>query len=227
MRIISFIAAFTFALVVCVDGTPTNPGVAEATSLQTRHLRGEAYQVRIRPYTPLDSTISSKDDSTSAEAPAGGGQAPPIRQKKSTSIENEAAAELLLHFKAAATINNGGGAATTTGLRPPRRQNNQYEDESTSVEAPAATGRDHTPPFRKRKSQLAPNTENGDESSREESGTEPPPKLRRQYGHLNLNKYDTADSPASFLNIVTRSVSPINLNRPGIDRNDPLGWLLS
>jgi hypothetical protein len=156
MRIISVITVFTLATVVYTDATPSNSGVTEASSLQTRRLRGEVHEVRIRRHAPVDGI-----ESTSAEATAGGDQAPPIRQKKSTSSENEAAAELLLHFKA-----NGGGAATTrTGIpRPPRSQNDQFEDESTSAEAPAAAGGDLAPPIRKKKSissvEEAPSTEN-------------------------------------------------------------------
>jgi hypothetical protein len=102
MRIISFVAAFTLATIVCADVTRSNSGVAKTTSLQTRRLRGEVHEARIRRHTPGQSDFSSNHESTSAEATGGGDLAPPHRVRKGeVSREEDQSTE------------NGGGAAFT------------------------------------------------------------------------------------------------------------------
>jgi transposase len=120
MRIISIIAAFALATVVCADVITSNSGVADATSLQTRRLRGEVHIGRIR--RPVDGSISSDDESTSAEAPtaAGGGdQVSPIRKRKHIPLDVEYASEILVNLKNAG---NGDDTASSTETRPNRQK---------------------------------------------------------------------------------------------------------
>jgi transposase len=126
MRIISFIAAYAFATVVCVcaDINTSKSLVPEATLFQTRRLRGEVHIVRIR--RPVDGSISSEDESTSAEAPGspGGDSSTPIRRKRKHIPEDvEYASEILVNLKNAG---NGADIALSTGTRPiGERQRNQ------------------------------------------------------------------------------------------------------
>jgi DNA-binding transcriptional regulator YhcF (GntR family) len=117
MRIISIIAAFALATVVCADIITSNSGVADATSLQTRRLRGEVYIVRIR--RPVDGSISSDDESTSAVAHAspGGDPSTPIRSRKRKDIPEdvEYASGILVNLK---NTGNGDDTASTPGTRP-------------------------------------------------------------------------------------------------------------
>jgi hypothetical protein len=86
MRIISFIAAFAVATtVVYADVTPRHSRVAEATTLQTRSLRGEAHEARLRLRKPVDSEETSKVEYDSDEATAGGNQALPRRERRNPS----------------------------------------------------------------------------------------------------------------------------------------------
>jgi hypothetical protein len=94
--------------------------VADATSLQTRRLRGEVHVVRIR--RPVDgSSISSDDESTSAEAPAAasGDPIPPIRKRKHIPEDVEYASGILVNLKNAG---NGDDAASSPGTRPNRQK---------------------------------------------------------------------------------------------------------
>jgi hypothetical protein len=81
MRIISFIAVFAIATVVCADVTPSNSGVVEATSLQTRRLRGEVHEAVVRIPSRRKSMKTSEDGDDSAEAT---NQASPSRERKKT-----------------------------------------------------------------------------------------------------------------------------------------------
>jgi hypothetical protein len=86
MRIISFIAAFALATtVVYADVTPRYSGVAEATTLQTRSLRSEAHEARLRLRKPVDSEETSNIEVESNEATTGGNQAPPRRERRNPS----------------------------------------------------------------------------------------------------------------------------------------------
>jgi hypothetical protein len=116
MRIISVIAAFALATVVCADVSKSNSGMVEATSLQTRRLRAEVHEARIR--RPFDGVVSSDDESTSAEALAtkNGDQAPPSRKRKSMSIDVQDASGILVDLKNAGGITNGGGAASRKSI---------------------------------------------------------------------------------------------------------------
>jgi hypothetical protein len=116
MRIISFIAAFTLATVVYADVTPISSGVAEATSLQTRSLRGEVHEVRFRPHRPVDSMDISGDESDSNAATSD--QTPTRRKRKNPENAQDAR-----------STDNGVGAASTpdqpsTGTRPKIRRHN-------------------------------------------------------------------------------------------------------
>jgi DNA-binding transcriptional regulator YhcF (GntR family) len=122
ISIISLIASYALATVVCVcaDVITSNSGVADATSLQTRRLRGEVHVVRIR--RPVDgSSISSDDESTSAEAPAAasGDPIPPIRKRKHIPEDVEYASGILVNLKNAG---NGDDAASSPGTRPNRQK---------------------------------------------------------------------------------------------------------
>jgi DNA invertase Pin-like site-specific DNA recombinase len=119
--IISLIAAFALATVVCVcaDVITSKSVVAEATSLQSRRLRSEVNIFRIR--RPVDGSISSDDESNSAEplASADVDQSPPIRKRKHIPLDVEYASGILVNLK-----NAGNGDATTSsaGSRPNREK---------------------------------------------------------------------------------------------------------
>jgi hypothetical protein len=99
MRLNSLIAAFVLATVAYGDVTPSKSGVVEPTSILTRNLRGEVHEAFNRRPRPVFGTVSSNDESTSADAPAAAnGYQTPTRKRK---IDE---AELLLNF---ATSNNG------------------------------------------------------------------------------------------------------------------------
>jgi hypothetical protein len=119
MRIIYIIAAFALATVVCADIITSNSGVADATSLQSRRLRSEVNIFRIR--RPVDGSISSDDESNSAEplASADVDQSPPIRKRKHIPLDVEYASGILVNLK-----NAGNGDATTSsaGTRPNREK---------------------------------------------------------------------------------------------------------
>jgi hypothetical protein len=217
MRIVSVIAAFAFATAVVADVTPSSTGMAEATSLQTRHLRGEVHEVRIRPHKPKDGTVSSKDESTSAEVPAGGDQAPPIRKRKSPSNGEEAPS----------TENDNGVAFTSERLSTSIVRKVRFANfiQGPSGRSSGNLVSSHQPKsiLRKKKVNALIIANGGRVASipGQPSSSALPP-LRRQYGELNLNRFDTSDSPASSGNIAGTWI----INRRGVDPNDPLSWLL-
>jgi hypothetical protein len=110
MRIIYVIAAFALATVVCADVTTSN----DASSLQMRSLRAEVHEARIR--RPVDGSISSDYESTSAQAPAttSGDQAPPSRKRKSMPTDVQAGS--LVKLKNAEGVTTGGGAASSKNI---------------------------------------------------------------------------------------------------------------
>jgi hypothetical protein len=120
MRIISVIAVFTLATVVCADVTPSSLGVAEASSLEARSLRGEVRapenefssqrRRRRRRRKPVDRTGTSLTE-VSDEASVGGAQAPVRERRNPFRGEDAPSTEI------------GGGAASTSeqstiGTRP-------------------------------------------------------------------------------------------------------------
>jgi hypothetical protein len=88
MRIISVIAIFALATAVCADVTPRNSGMAEATSLQTRSLRGEVHGFR-RPRKQPEQTPGDSADSADPGA-VNNYVSPPRREKKASASEEEA-----------------------------------------------------------------------------------------------------------------------------------------
>jgi polyamine oxidase len=108
MRIISVIAVFTLATGVGGDVAPSSSGVVEATSLQTRSLRGGAHAheddfsrqllIHRRPRRPVDvgSNENSDPDGNSAGAPVNGNQAPVRREKRNPTAARIEKASLLL-----------------------------------------------------------------------------------------------------------------------------------
>jgi DNA-binding transcriptional regulator YhcF (GntR family) len=119
ISIISLIAAFALATVVCADTNTSKSLVPEATSLQSRRLNGEVHVVRIR--RPVDGSIISDDESTSAEAvaSASGDPSPPIRKRKHIPEDVEYASGILVNLKNAG---NGADTASSPGTRPNRQK---------------------------------------------------------------------------------------------------------
>jgi DNA-binding transcriptional regulator YhcF (GntR family) len=116
MRIISLIAIFVLVTVVYADVITSNSGVAEV-----RRLRSEVNIFRIR--RPVDGSISSDDESTSAQALAAASRnpSPPIRSRKRKDITEdvEYASGILVNLKHSG---NGDDAASSTGMRPNRQK---------------------------------------------------------------------------------------------------------
>jgi hypothetical protein len=179
MRTIYVIAAFAFATVVCADVAPSNSGMTEVISLQSRILRGEVHESRIRRHIPVD--ITSGNDGTSALATAGGDQAPPSRKRKRSVTQEEAL-----------STENGGGVSTThekpiTGtVRKPRYAEQTHGPSGTLSDNHLVTY--HQPKSTLRNAQI---TENGGSvvspPSQPSTGSLTP--LRRQYAQLDLASF--------------------------------------
>jgi hypothetical protein len=83
MRRISIIAAFVLTSIVCTEATPSITGLPEAISFQTRSLRGEVHETRLRRRGPVDGMNNAVNAGTSVEALSDGvDQATPSRKRK-------------------------------------------------------------------------------------------------------------------------------------------------
>jgi hypothetical protein len=223
MRIISIIAAFVLPTFVWANVTPSNSGVTDATSLQTRSLRGEVHEARIRPHTPVDSIVSSDDESTSAKLPAGGDQAPPSRKRKSPITGEEAPS----------TENSGKAAFThdqliTDTVRKARfvekthghsgTSNGNHMVRVVSYEQPKSTFRNE-----RVNTQI---TENGgglaSKTGQPSTGTLPPLRQhRRQNAQLDLASFT---SQMSSMYIGQTSGRSFYMNGRGFDSGDSNNW---
>jgi hypothetical protein len=140
ISLISLIAIFALATVVCADVITRSSGVSEV-----RRLRSEVNIFRIR--RPVDGSISSDDESTSAQALAAASRnpSPPIRSRKRKDITEdvEYASGILVNLKHAG---NDDDTASSTETRPNRQKQKDQLDHNRNDENAEETADVSSPP---------------------------------------------------------------------------------